>query len=330
MPSLEYYITLVNTEINQNFLGSINEPKELYKPVEYILSNGGKRIRAVMTLIAANLFTEDLSKAIAPALGMEVFHNFTLLHDDIMDKATIRRGIPTVHLKWDENTAILSGDAMMILANKLIAQAPVTTLLPVLETFNKTALEVCEGQQYDMNLEKKDITKVSITEAEYLEMIKLKTSVLIGASLKIGALCGGATIEQADILYNYGLNIGLAFQIQDDLLDTYGNEAEFGKRIGGDIIEGKKTYLLIKALENASKDDVLKLKATINKKDISDDEKILIIKTIYNKTKTREITENKIEQYFNTAQKFLDQLTMSKEKLTTIILLETSLKKRIK
>jgi geranylgeranyl diphosphate synthase, type II len=330
MPSLEHYISIINTEITQNFLASIEEPKELYKPVEYILSNGGKRIRAVMTLIAANLFTEDIYKALAPALGIEVFHNFTLLHDDIMDKATIRRGNPTVHLKWDENTAILSGDAMMILANKLIAQAPINALVPVLQTFNKTALEVCEGQQYDMNLEQKDVLKLTISESEYLEMIKLKTSVLIGASLKVGALCGGASIEQADILYNYGLNIGLAFQIQDDLLDTFGNEAEFGKRIGGDIIEGKKTYLLIVALENASKDDASILKATINKTDISDEEKISIIKTIYIKTKAKEIAEKKIESYFETAKKFLDQLNFPNVKLKAIMQLEASLKKRIK
>jgi len=330
MPSLEHYISIVNTEITQNFLTSIDEPKELYKPIEYILSNGGKRIRAVMTLISANLFTEDISKALAPAIGIEVFHNFTLLHDDIMDKATIRRGNQTVHLKWDENTAILSGDAMMILANKLIAEAPIDALVPVLQTFNQTALEVCEGQQYDMNLEQKDILKLTISESEYLEMIKLKTSVLIGASLKVGALCGGASIEQANILYNYGINIGLAFQIQDDLLDTFGNEADFGKRIGGDIIEGKKTYLLIIALENASTVDASTLKATINRTDISEEEKISIIKSIYIKTKAKEIAEKKIEQYFETAKKFLDQLNLTNEKLTAIIQLETSLKKRIK
>jgi len=330
MISLKEYISIVNTEINKNLLDTLPEPKELYDPVKYILSNGGKRIRAVMTLISANMFTNDLSHAIAPALGMEVFHNFTLLHDDIMDKATIRRGIPTVHLKWDENTAILSGDAMMILANQLIAQAPVTVLLPVLQTFNKTALEVCEGQQYDMNLEQTNISTNDISESEYLEMIKLKTSVLIGASLKIGALCGGASLEQAELLYQYGLNIGLAFQIQDDLLDTFGNEADFGKRIGGDILEGKKTYLLIKALERASKEESTVLKSMINDSNIGEIDKIETIKGIYLATGVKELAETKIESYFEKAQTFLNQLSLNDDNTKAIKELEASLKKRMK
>lgn len=330
MISLKDYISIVNTEINKTLLDTLPEPKELYDPVKYILSNGGKRIRAVMTLISANMFTNDISQAIAPALGMEVFHNFTLLHDDIMDKATIRRGIPTVHLKWDENTAILSGDAMMILANQLIAQAPVAVLLPVLQTFNKTALEVCEGQQYDMNFEQTNISTTDISENEYLEMIKRKTSVLIGASLKIGALCGGASLEQAELLYQYGLNIGLAFQIQDDLLDTFGNEADFGKRIGGDILEGKKTYLLIKALERASKEESTKLKSIINNSGISETEKIETIKGIYVATGVKELAETKIESYFEKAQTYLNQLLLTDEKTKAIKELEASLKKRMK
>jgi len=330
MISLKDYISLINTEINKTLLDTLPEPKELYDPVKYILSNGGKRIRAVMTLISANMFTNDLSQAIAPALGMEVFHNFTLLHDDIMDKATIRRGIPTVHLKWDENTAILSGDAMMILANQLIAQAPVTVLLPVLQTFNKTALEVCEGQQYDMNLEQTNISTNDISENEYLEMIKLKTSVLIGASLKIGALCGGASLEQAELLYQYGLNIGLAFQIQDDLLDTFGNEADFGKRIGGDILEGKKTYLLIKALERSSKNESTLLKSMINDSSIGETEKIETIKGIYLATGVKELAETKIESYFEKAQTFLNQLSLNDVNTKAIKELEASLKKRMK
>ena len=330
MISLKEYISIVNTEINKNLLDTLPEPKELYDPVKYILSNGGKRIRAVMTLISANMFTNDLSHAIAPALGMEVFHNFTLLHDDIMDEATIRRGIPTVHLKWDENTAILSGDAMMILANQLIAQAPVTVLLPVLQTFNKTALEVCEGQQYDMNLEQTNISTNDISESEYLEMIKLKTSVLIGASLKIGALCGGASLEQAELLYQYGLNIGLAFQIQDDLLDTFGNEADFGKRIGGDILEGKKTYLLIKALERASKEESTVLKSMINDSNIGEIDKIETIKGIYLATGVKELAETKIESYFEKAQTFLNQLSLNDDNTKAIKELEASLKKRMK
>ena len=329
MDTIKKYITLVNKEFNSKLLESLREPKELYDPIAYILSNGGKRIRAVMTLIAANLFTDDITYAIAPALGIEIFHNFTLLHDDIMDKASIRRGIPTVHLKWDENTAILSGDAMMILANKMVAKTQPNVLAAVLEVFNNTSLEVCEGQQYDMNLEQKDITKTSISESEYLDMIRLKTSVLLGASLKIGAICGGANAQQAELLYQYGINIGLAFQIQDDLLDTFGNEATFGKRIGGDIIEGKKTYLLIKAIENASTEDAEALKTSINKSFSNEAEKVESIKAIYIKTKAKEAAEQKIEDYFKTAKEFLTKLQLSDQKLQTILALEASLQKRV-
>jgi len=329
MNQLKDYISLVNKEINDILLQSFPEPKELYNPIEYILSNGGKRIRAVMTLIAANLFKDDISTVIAPALGIEIFHNFTLLHDDIMDKASIRRGIPTVHIKWNENAAILSGDAMMILANKMIAKAPAEVLAPVLEVFNNTALEVCEGQQFDMNLEQKDISKTTISENDYIEMIRLKTSVLIGASLKIGAICGGASIEQSELLYKYGINIGLAFQIQDDLLDTFGDEAEFGKRIGGDIIEGKKTYLLIKAMENASLEDVEIVKQTINSSNNNESKKIETIKTIYIKSKAKEAAEAKIASYFKIAGEYLQMLQLPERKLTTILELEASLKRRI-
>ena len=329
MNSVEDCIFLINKEINTLILDSSGEPKELYDPIKYILSNGGKRVRAVMTLISANLFTDDLTNTISPATGLEVFHNFTLLHDDIMDKAMIRRGKPTVHVKWDDNTAILSGDAMMILANQLLLKTKSNTLVSILDVFNKTALEVCEGQQLDMNLEKRNLSENPISESEYLQMITLKTSVLIGASLKIGALSANASMQDADLLYQYGLNIGLAFQIQDDLLDSFGNESEFGKRIGGDIVEGKKTYLLIKAYENASNEDKILLETIINDSLIDDNEKITNIKAIYQKLTIKEITEQKIEEYFNNARTYLSQIHISEEKLNVLLQLENSLRKRI-
>ena len=330
MKNLKDYIAFVNEQIENAVLKKDLQPVELYDPVKYILSNGGKRIRAVMTLISARLFADDISNAISPALGLEVFHNFTLLHDDIMDKASIRRGIPTVHLKWDENTAILSGDAMMIMANKLVFNVPHQILPEIIQTFNQTALEVCEGQQYDMNLETKQLAHTEITEEEYLEMIRLKTSVLIGCSLKIGAICGGATREQSEAIYNYGVNIGLAFQIQDDLLDSFGLEAEFGKRIGGDIIEGKKTYLLIKALQNASSQDKNRLIAIINDRSLDETSKIVEIKAIYERSGAKKLAEEKIEDYFKKAGYYLSSMGLSESRMDVLKELEKSLQKRNK
>ncbi len=228
-----------------------DEPKELYQPIQYSLDVGGKRIRPILVLAACKMFSDDIKSAIAPALAVEIFHNFTLLHDDIMDKADLRRNMPTVHKKWSENIAILSGDAMMIKAFEQIIKSPAQNLIPIVELFNKTAIEVCEGQQLDMNFE----TRETVTENEYIEMIRLKTSVLLAASLKIGALSGLASKSDADKLYNFGLNLGLAFQLQDDYLDVYGDQQKFGKKIGGDIVANKKTYLLIKAVELAGKED---------------------------------------------------------------------------
>ncbi len=223
------------------------EPKGLYEPISYTLVSGGKRIRPALVLAACNMFSEKIEPAIPVALAFEVFHNFTLLHDDIMDNSPIRRNKETVHEKWNQNTAILSGDAMMIEAYEFLTELPAGLLKNILKLFNKTALEVCEGQQYDMDFETKEI----VSEEDYLNMIKLKTSVLIAAALKAGAICGGASDTDADLLYDFGLNIGLAFQIQDDLLDTYADTAVFGKKNGNDIITGKKTFLLINALQKA-------------------------------------------------------------------------------
>ncbi len=231
-----------------NFPGS---PADLYNPVRYILSNGGKRIRPVLALLSANMFTDDTSPAISPAIGIEIFHNFTLLHDDLMDNAVIRRGNQTVHVKWSPDIAILSGDAMSMVAFRFIAACKEDVLGKVLGIFSNTGVEVCEGQMMDMGFERRE----DVTEEEYIRMVTLKTAVLIAASLEIGALCGGASLAQAKELYEYGRNLGIAFQLQDDYLDTYGDTSTFGKRVGNDILTNKKTFLIISALKHAGKDD---------------------------------------------------------------------------
>ena len=247
-------LSIVNTEIEQ--INWKRVPTGLYEPIEYILSLGGKRLRPAITLMSYDLYADDIMPAVKPALGLEVFHNFTLLHDDIMDRADMRRGKPTVHKKWNDNTAILSGDVMQIEAYKLIAGTPVEHLKVVLDLFSKTATEICEGQQLDMEFE----SRTNVTADEYIEMICLKTAVLLAAGAQIGAILGGGSDEDAANLYNFGNAIGLAFQLKDDLLDVYGNESNFGKKIGGDILCNKKTYLLIHALKKAEGNDAEELK----------------------------------------------------------------------
>ncbi len=237
------------------------KPVELYDPIQYFMGLGGKRLRPALCLVACELAGGDPQNAVFPALGIEVFHNFTLVHDDIMDLADVRRGQPTVHKKWNLNTAILSGDTMLVKAYQLVSSVDSAFLKPVLDTFSTTAIEVCEGQQYDMSFETED----PVTEGDYIEMIRLKTSVLLGGALKIGAIVGGADDETSQKLYDFGVNVGIAFQIQDDLLDIMADEAELGKKIGGDLLEGKKTYLLLKALENSKgKDRQLIEKVIVN------------------------------------------------------------------
>lgn len=273
------------------------EPLQLYSPIEYALSLGGKRIRPVLALMACNLFKDDTSDAIAPAIGIEIFHNFTLLHDDLMDKADIRRGSPTVHKKWSPNTAILSGDAMQILAYQYVAQCNTDQLPEVLSLFSKTALEVCEGQQFDMDFEERDDVKVE----EYLEMIRLKTAVLLACSLKIGAIIGGASPADADLLYRFGEKIGLAFQLKDDLLDTFGDEAKFGKAIGGDISCNKKTFLLIKTLELANEKEREILDKWLHLKDFDRTEKVKAITEIYKRVGVESLCNELIDNYYREA-----------------------------
>jgi len=287
------------------------KPQALYDPINYTLASGGKRIRPALVLLAFNLFSDDIQKAVRPAIGLEIFHNFTLLHDDIMDQAEIRRGIPSVHKKWNENTAILSGDAMLIKAYDYFLDIDSPNFRKILQVFNQTALEVCEGQQYDMEFENRD----HVSEKEYLRMIELKTSVLLAGALKIGALLGNAHAADADLLYEYGKNIGLAFQLQDDLLDVYGDEKVFGKQIGGDIVSNKKTFLLIKAREIAGDEDLKTLEFWLqNNNKGGRDEKIKEVTKIYDNLNIKEVTKEKILSLTQKALNLLDDVKVENHK----------------
>jgi len=299
---------IIGTEIGK--LDWEKEPRGLYEPIGYVLSMGGKRIRPAMTLMACNLFTEEIESAIKPALGLEVFHNFTLLHDDIMDRADVRRSMPTVHKKWDDNTAILSGDVMQIAAYQLIAETPAAYLKQVLDLFSKTAAEICEGQQYDVDFESRN----DVCEEEYLKMILLKTAVLLGCALKTGAYIGGSGEEDAQLLYDFGINIGLAFQLKDDLLDVYGNEATFGKKIGGDILCNKKTYLLIHALKRAKGETQNILNQWLQKSYEQPEEKIAAITSVYNMLGVKNLCEEKMSFFYEKAIANIKKVSVSDSK----------------
>lgn len=312
MLSFNEILQKIENEVTQ--LSFKYPPKSLYDPIEYILSLGGKRIRPALTLMACNLYQDSIDKAINPALGIEVFHNFTLLHDDLMDKADKRRNKPTVHKVWNDNTAILSGDAMLIAAYQLIGKTEPEYLIEVFDLFTTTALEICGGQQYDMEFESRN----NVTETEYIEMIRLKTAVLLACSLKTGAIIGGASKEDADNLYEFGINIGLAFQLQDDLLDVYGDTATFGKNIGGDILCNKKTFLLIHAFELANTEQRSLLNDWIGKETFIPTEKIEAITTIYNELHLKDITTVKMQGYYDKAMDNLSRLSVTPEKLTIL------------
>lgn len=284
-------------------------PQGLFEPMKYILSVGGKRLRPILVLLAANLYKDDLSRVCLPAIGIEIFHNFTLLHDDVMDNAPIRRRKATVHEKWNSNVAILSGDAMSIKAYQYIGSCEDKHLRDVLTVFNQTALEVCEGQQFDMEFEERSNVEVD----EYLNMIRLKTAVLLGGSLKMGAIMGDANEKDADLLYHFGVNLGMAFQLQDDLLDVFGNEDVFGKQIGGDILSNKKTYLLIKALETDSTNLKQELKYWLEVKDFNPEEKIKAVKAIYEQLNVRKFSQEKIDDYFALCLEYLDKVDVIAE-----------------
>lgn len=293
-------------------------PKGLYDPVSYVLSLGGKRIRPVLMLMAYNLYREDVKSILQPATGIEVYHNYTLLHDDLMDRADMRRGKATVHKVWNDNVAILSGDAMLVLAYQFMAQCASEKLKDVMDLFSQTALEICEGQQLDMEFEQRKDVK----EDEYIEMIRLKTSVLLAASLKIGAILGGASKEDADALYDFGVNLGLAFQLKDDLLDVYGDPLRFGKNIGGDILCNKKTYLVIKAFEHANTDQEALLSDWFTRETFDPQEKIAAVTRLYNEIGVKALCENRIVEYSKRASESLNRVNVpveNKQELETMM-----------
>lgn len=293
-------------------------PKGLYDPVSYVLSLGGKRIRPVLMLMAYNLYREDVRSILQPATGIEVYHNYTLLHDDLMDRADMRRGKATVHKVWNDNVAVLSGDAMLVLAYQFMAQCASEKLKDVMDLFSQTALEICEGQQLDMEFEQRKDVK----EGEYIEMIRLKTSVLLAASLKIGAILGGAPEKDANALYDFGVNLGLAFQLKDDLLDVYGDPLRFGKNIGGDILCNKKTYLVIKAFEHANADQKALLNDWFTREAFDPQEKIATVTRLYNEIGVKALCENRIVEYSKRASESLNRVNVpaeNKQELETMM-----------
>lgn len=300
----------IEKEILENEWLRVRSPYQLYEPVKYILGIGGKRIRPVLVLMAANLFQDKLTAFIKPALAMEVFHNFTLLHDDIMDDSDLRRGNPTVHKKWNDNVAILSGDAMAILSYQLLLQYSGPNFREILEVFNEVALQVCEGQQYDMDFEKLE----EVSEEDYLKMIRLKTSVLLAGSLKIGALLADAPPEDADALYDFGLNVGIAFQIQDDYLDTFGDPTQFQKVIGGDILAGKKTFLVIQALKNANPDERMRLLESLTQKSSPEALRIAEVTALFKKLEIDRQTQEVQLKYYHQAIDALNRVKVPEER----------------
>ena len=305
MKDLKELQMLVNEAVNT--LPIPGYPAALYEPISYILTLGGKRMRPALLLLACDLFGGDVDSAICPALAIEVFHNFTLMHDDIMDNAPLRRGKITVHERWNKNVGILSGDVMLVHAYQLMMQVKEHLLRTVLDIFNETAVGVCEGQQVDMEFEQRH--NVSIDE--YLTMIRLKTAVLLGGALKIGALIGGADIKDAELIYSFGENLGIAFQLQDDILDVYGDPEKFGKQVGGDIISNKKTFLLIKALELANEIQLNELTNWINLKQFDHTEKVEAITTIYSKLNIRDYSESAMQTYAGKAFEALDAINLA-------------------
>lgn len=303
------------TDINQ-VISAIDwqrQPLGLYAPIAYTLESGGKRLRPTLALIAAGLYGQE-EKALPAALALEIFHNFTLLHDDVMDQAAVRRGRPTVHVKWNDNTAILSGDQMLIEAYKQLEQLPADRLPHVLHLFNKMGTEICEGQQYDMEFE----TRQDVTIDEYIEMIRLKTSVLLGAALEIGAYIAGASESDLQALRTFGTNLGVAFQIQDDILDVYGDPATFGKAIGGDILQNKKSMVLLTALHRADAQQLADLHEWLERTQYDPQEKIAAVTAIYNAIDVRTICEQAMQHYTRLALDALETLSVQAPALQTL------------
>ncbi len=312
----------------ENYIAQIelpSEPERLYSPIVYSLAGGGKRIRPMLVMLGCGIFSDKYDMALPAAAAVEVFHNFTLLHDDIMDNASLRRGKPSVHVKWSPNVAILSGDVMLILAYKLLSGLPAEHLPKILESFNTMAIEVCEGQQYDMDYESRD--RVSVVE--YMRMIELKTSVLLGSAASIGAILGGATPEQCRTLSRFATEVGIAFQLQDDLLDSYG-DAELGKSIGGDILEGKQTFLMISAMSAADEPTREILRNTHTNSKLTPEQKISIIKGVYDSLDIPRKSAQKINSHFERALSILSSLDVDDERKENIRLFAESLINRKK
>jgi geranylgeranyl diphosphate synthase type II len=304
MTDLSKLQAIISNSVNE--LTFPGHPGQLYEPISYILALGGKRMRPALLLMACELFGGDVNKAIQPALAIEVFHNFTLMHDDIMDNAPLRRGKTTVHERWNKNVAILSGDVMLIEGYKLMMQVDNHILRDVLNIFNETAVGVCEGQQLDMEFETREVVGID----EYIEMIRLKTAVVLGGALKIGALIGGASADDAALLSAFGVQLGVAFQLQDDILDVYGNPEKFGKQVGGDIISNKKTYLLIKALELAQDEQAAELNAFLTSTHLDNTEKVAGVSRIYNNLDVRQHAETAMQGYAEKAFAALEEINL--------------------
>lgn len=308
MHSIYQYQQFISDYLQSQY--TIKEPKNLYEPIHYILDLGGKRMRPVLTLMSAEVFDADYKKALPAALAVEVFHNFSLVHDDIMDDAPLRRGNETVHEKWNINTAILSGDAMLILAYQYFEQYEPIVFRDLAKLFGKTALEVCEGQQWDVDFE----TRKDVTIPEYLKMIEYKTAVLVAAAMKMGAIVAETSCENANLIYDFGLNLGLAFQLQDDYLDAFGDPETFGKQVGGDIIENKKTYLYLKAVEFSTPQEREKLLYLFSNHPDDSTNKIQEVKEIFNTTGASKATQQAIQDYTLKAFETLQKINIDNEK----------------
>ncbi|MDR2935788.1 MAG: polyprenyl synthetase family protein [Rikenellaceae bacterium] len=322
MQSFEKLSNRINQAVAESGLPA--GPATLFEPIRYTMAAGGKRVRPVLALAACNLFCGDAERAVDAALGIEVFHNFTLLHDDIMDDAPLRRGRPTVHERWSPNAAILSGDAMVILAYELMSQVDPSVLPAVLAVFNRVAMEVCKGQRYDMDFEQ----RTDVSKSEYLRMIELKCAVLLGGAARIGAIIGGAAEAEAQKLYDFGVALGLAFQLQDDLLDTYGNPETFGKAIGGDILAGKKTFLFIHALERAEGEIRKRLLRLLRSPGSDPQQKIAETRALYTETGAERAVRDLVFVYFRQAEMILDNLTVDAARKTTLREISDTLKNR--
>ena len=324
MHTFNEYLERVNNAIKA--IPYPEQPSHLYEPITYTMDLGGKRLRPVLVLMACEAVGGDINRALTPAIGLEMFHNFTLLHDDVMDKADIRRGKPTVHVKWDDNTAILSGDAMLTMATQLIAQAPADVMPQVMDLYNRTAMEIYEGQQYDVDFERRN----DVTVDEYLEMIRLKTSALLGCACKMGALIGGADEATAQLFYKVGENLGLAFQLQDDMLDVWGDEATFGKAIGGDIMNNKKTFLLINAMQRATGDHKVELSLWLSTPNASRAVKVPAVTAIYDALNLLNLSLDAINRYNDEALEALSKIAISDEARSEFANFITRLVKRDK